>query len=175
MNDRTCLINHTTKASSSPTKSIPSRATKSKSSKPPKKSPTYSEISSSDKDSVESVPTVPLPMSRKLPVYIKMDAKDKEREYWRRQRRVFVHSRFLTNDEGVQVAKSVYSNLSIGPTNRMVISMQGNIANFRTKLRRIFISQTKKFNISKEYIGDTKEDQLIKELTLKVLKHASST
>ncbi|CAO3619084.1 unnamed protein product [Mucor hiemalis] len=48
---------------------------------------------------------VPLPQCKKLPVYIKMDAKDKEREYWRRQRRLFVHSRFLTNEEGVAVAK----------------------------------------------------------------------
>lgn len=122
------------------------------------------------KSQLDSTSPVPLPQCKKLPVYIKMDAKDKEKEYWRRQRRVFVHSRFMTNEEGVAVAKSVYSNLSINPSNRMVISMQGNIANFRTKLRRVFISQAESFNISEEYILNTKDQKLIHDLTLKVYK-----
>lgn len=151
MNSRICS---TPNASKSTRQSISTRGAEAKSSKTKKSETTCPDTVANE---IESLPSVPLPMSKKLPVYIKMDAKDKEREYWRRQRRVFVHSRFLTNEEGVQVAKSVYSNLSIGPFNRMVTSMQGNIANFRTKLRRIFLSQTKKFDISEEYINDTKE------------------
>lgn len=117
----------------------------------------------------ESEPAVPLPLSSKLPVYIKMDAKEKEREYWRRQRRVFVNSRFLTNEEGVVVAKTVYSNLSIQPDNRMVTSFQGNIGNFRTKLRRTFTSQADKYNLTKEYVMYAEKDEMLDMLRSKVI------
>lgn len=121
-----------------------------------------------EQHSYEDQPTVPLPLSRKLPVYIKMSPKDKEKEYWRRQRRVFVHSRFVTNEEGVVIAKTVYSNLSISPSNRMITSFQGNIANFRTKLRKSLESHSKVFNMSKEYLSETDETKMIQEVTEKV-------
>lgn len=124
------------------------------------KEPTYRERSPSRKTSTsvetdssgDSEPSVSLPLSSTLSNPRKLNTKDKEKEYWRRQRRVFVHSRFLTNEEGVQVAKSVYSNLSISPSNRMIISFQGNIGNFRTKLRRIFDNYTNSFNITKDFL-----------------------
>lgn len=111
----------------------------------PTKTPKISKPIDDDKN-------VPLPLNTTLPVNSKLNAKDKEKEYWRRQRRVFVHSRFLTNEEGMQVAKSVYSNLVITPTNRMVTSFQGNIGNFRTKLRRVFDTFTASFGINKEFL-----------------------
>lgn len=123
----------------------------------------------SPNDDIEPIPVIPLPLSTKLPVYIKMDAKEKEREYWRRQRRVFVNSRFLTNEEGVVVAKTVYSNLSIQADNRMVTSFQGNIGNFRTKLRRTFISQADKFNMTKEYVKDTNDTKMMHDIKSKVI------
>ncbi|KAI8064932.1 hypothetical protein BDF21DRAFT_427433 [Thamnidium elegans] len=97
-----------------------------------------------------------------------MDSKDKEREYWRRQRRVFIHSRFVTNEEGVSVAKTVYSNLSIGPSNRMITSFQGNIANFRTKLRRVIDAHSKPFNVSKDYLLNTDDSKVICDITEKM-------
>ncbi|GAA5805820.1 hypothetical protein HPULCUR_011346 [Helicostylum pulchrum] len=117
---------------------------------------------------IEDKPTIPLPLSKKLPVYIKMDSKDKEREYWRRQRRVFIHSRFVTNEEGVSVAKTVYSNLSIGPSNRMITSFQGNIANFRTKLRRVIDAHSKPFNVTKDYLLNTDNSKVIRDITEKM-------
>ncbi|KAI7892178.1 uncharacterized protein EV154DRAFT_505885 [Mucor mucedo] len=119
-------------------------------------------------DDSEGETTVPLPLSSKLPVYIKMDAKEKEREYWRRQRRVFVNSRFLTNEEGVVVAKTVYSNLSIQPDNRMVTSFQGNIGNFRTKLRRTFSSQAHRYNMTREYMMQTDKEEMMNMLQSKM-------
>lgn len=132
-----------------------------------KKTPTKKKRKTMD-EAEQQEATVPLPLSSKLPVYIKMDAKEKEREYWRRQRRVFVNSRFLTNEEGVVVAKTVYSNLSIHPDNRMVTSFQGNIGNFRTKLRRTFSSQADKYNMTKDYIIQTDKAEILHMLRSKV-------
>ncbi|KAI8879282.1 hypothetical protein K501DRAFT_276685 [Backusella circina FSU 941] len=95
---------------------------------------------------------VPVPLSGTIPAHVELSAKDKEKEYWRRQRRVFVQTRFITNDEGVLIANSVYSNMNISPMNRMVTSFQGNIANFRTKLRRIFVIIGKDLELTEEFV-----------------------
>lgn len=116
----------------------------------------------------EEKTAVPLPLCKKLPVTIKMDPKDKEREYWRRQRRAFVHSRFFTHEEGVQLAKTVYSNLVINTAHRTVTSMQGNMSNFRTKLRKTIDAHANHFDLSLEYLTNTQEQNAINDLTAKV-------
>jgi hypothetical protein len=98
-----------------------------------------------------------------------MSPKEKEREYWRRQRRVFIHSRFLSNEEGVQLAKTVYSNLIIDTEHRFVTTMQGNISNFRTRLKKTILSQTKKFNMTIRYLTNTNEAKLNADLKAKVM------
>lgn len=66
-----------------------------------------------------------------------MDDKAKEKEYWRRQRRVFARSRFITNDEATVIANSVYKSNPVDPQHKFVTTFQANIANFRSKWRKI--------------------------------------
>ncbi|KAI7898667.1 uncharacterized protein BX663DRAFT_524333 [Cokeromyces recurvatus] len=124
-----------------------------------------STLASQSDDNDEAL--VPLPLSKKLPKEAQMSAKEKEREYWRRQRRAFVYSRFLSNDEGAKVAGTVYSNIYISSTNRMVISFQGNLSNFRTKLRRTITKFKWTFNITKERLLN--EEQRLSEQVLEQL------
>ncbi|KAI8977620.1 hypothetical protein BDF20DRAFT_836404 [Mycotypha africana] len=108
------------------------------------------ERSTADEDSIH------VPLSSPLPAG--MDAKEKEKEYWRRQRRVFVYSRFITNEEGLRIAQSVYDHTVTSPTDRAVTSFQGNIANFRTKLRRILDGMNDKFQVRKADLTNDEED-----------------
>ncbi|KAI9317744.1 hypothetical protein BX666DRAFT_1667468 [Dichotomocladium elegans] len=72
--------------------------------------------------------------------------KAKEKEYWRRQRRVFLRSRFITNEEAIAIAHSVYTTSAIAPSDRMVITFQANIANFRSKWRKLLKEVAKKLS-----------------------------
>jgi hypothetical protein len=112
---------------------------------------------------------VPIPLSGTIPAHVELSAKDKEKEYWRRQRRVFVQTRFITNDEGVLIANSVYSNMNISPMNRMVTSFQGNIANFRTKLRRIFVIIGKDLELTEEFVKTRSTETLYEYIKNKVM------
>ena len=81
-----------------------------------------------------------------------LNEKAKEKEYWRRQRRVFVRSRFITNEEATAIANSVYKSNPVGPQDRIVVTFQANIANFRSKWRKLLKELVKKFAISRSLV-----------------------
>ena len=81
-----------------------------------------------------------------------LNEKAKEKEYWRRQRRVFVRSRFITNEEATAIANSVYKSNPVGPQDRIVVTFQANIANFRSKWRKLLKELVKKFAISRSSV-----------------------
>ncbi|KAI7849228.1 hypothetical protein BDC45DRAFT_521142 [Circinella umbellata] len=81
-----------------------------------------------------------------------LNEKAKEKEYWRRQRRVFVRSRFITNEEATAIANSVYKSNPVGPQDRIVVTFQANIANFRSKWRKLLKELVKKFAINRSLV-----------------------
>ncbi|KAI9253808.1 hypothetical protein BDA99DRAFT_519032 [Phascolomyces articulosus] len=81
-----------------------------------------------------------------------LNEKAKEKEYWRRQRRVFVRSRFITNEEATAIANSVYKSNPVGPQDRIVVTFQANIANFRSKWRKLLKELVKKLSINRSLV-----------------------
>lgn len=84
---------------------------------------------------------VPLAMDPPVAIGETPTPKDKEKEFWRRQRRVFIRSRYITNEEAADVANGIHLDQPIDPNDRIVISCQGNIANFRSKWRKLVKEQ----------------------------------
>ncbi|KAI9020667.1 hypothetical protein CLU79DRAFT_836038 [Phycomyces nitens] len=83
---------------------------------------------------------------------ISSDRKALEREYWRRQRRVFLRSRFITDKEATFIARKVYHNTTISSNYRFITSFLSNMANYRTKWRKGLKRIAKKLLISKEQV-----------------------
>ncbi|KAG1176513.1 hypothetical protein G6F70_004022 [Rhizopus microsporus] len=116
---------------------------------------------------------IPLPLSATIPLDTVMDAKEKEEEYERRQFRLFVHSRYISNEEAALVAMTVYSDKSIGPADRLVMLLQNNFSRFRRKLKRIFDDLSRLISISKkEMIKDERrmKVQISNQMTDEVLR-----
>ncbi|CEJ00837.1 hypothetical protein RMCBS344292_14883 [Rhizopus microsporus] len=116
---------------------------------------------------------IPLPLSATIPLDTVMDAKEKEEEYERRQFRLFVHSRYISNEEAALVAMTVYSDKSIGPADRPVMLLQNNFSRFRRKLKRIFDDLSRLISISKkEMIKDERrmKAQISNQMTDEVLR-----
>lgn len=84
---------------------------------------------------------VPLAMDAPVAIGETPTPRDKEKEFWRRQRRVFVRSRYITNEEAADVANGIHIDQPIDPNDRIIISCQGNIANFRSKWRKLVKEQ----------------------------------
>ncbi|KAG0177700.1 hypothetical protein DFQ28_004857 [Apophysomyces sp. BC1034] len=97
-----------------------------------------------------------------------LDDKEKEKEYWRRQRRMFARSRFITNEEAADVARRVYCNRTIPTNHRMVITFQANIANFRSKWRKLLKEIVKGLKIPKSLVTDGDNEALLREVRSKV-------
>lgn len=95
---------------------------------------------------------IPIPLSPTIPEDTDMDKKDKHEEYCRRQRRLFVHSRYINDEEAALVAMSVYSSQYIGPNDQLVRLLQRNFNRYRMKLKRIFDDLSRIINISKRMI-----------------------
>ncbi|KAI9314866.1 hypothetical protein BX666DRAFT_419662 [Dichotomocladium elegans] len=94
-----------------------------------------------------------------------LSAKSKEKEYWRRQRRVFVRSRFITNDEAAAIANSVYKHNPVTSQDRIVVTFQANIANFRSKWRKLLKEAVKKFlYISKAQVVPSNNETELKSI-----------
>ncbi|CEG76757.1 hypothetical protein RMATCC62417_11614 [Rhizopus microsporus] len=116
---------------------------------------------------------IPLPLSATIPSDTVMDAKEKEEEYERRQFRLFVHSRYISDEEAALVAMTVYSDKSIGPADRLVVLLQNNFSRFRRKLKRIFDDLSRVISISKkEMIKDERrmKAQISNQMTDEVLR-----
>lgn len=95
---------------------------------------------------------IPIPLNPTIPEDTDMDKKDKHEEYCRRQRRLFVHSRYISDEEAALVAMSVYSSQYIGPNDQFVRLLQRNFNKYRMKLKRIFDDLSRVINISKRMI-----------------------
>ncbi|OAD73055.1 hypothetical protein PHYBLDRAFT_169313 [Phycomyces blakesleeanus NRRL 1555(-)] len=85
---------------------------------------------------------------------ISSDKKALEREYWRRQRRVFLRTRFITDKEATYIARKVYHNTTISSNYRFITSFLSNMANYRTKWRKGLKRIAKKLSVSKEQVID---------------------
>ncbi|ORY93275.1 hypothetical protein BCR43DRAFT_496640 [Syncephalastrum racemosum] len=111
-----------------------------------------------------------VPLTPEEPVQddARLSAKEKEKEYWRRQRRVFVRSRFITNDEACAIANSVYVSQPVDPGNRIVETFQANIANFRSKWRKIIKDRVGELNLTREDIVSRSEQDLLELVTPRV-------
>ncbi|RCI04839.1 hypothetical protein CU098_001448, partial [Rhizopus stolonifer] len=75
---------------------------------------------------------------------------EKENEFSRRQRRVFVHSRYITNEEGLALIKSIYPELDSTATSKLITSLQENFASFRIKLKNLFNQRQATLRITEE-------------------------
>ncbi|EIE80329.1 hypothetical protein RO3G_05034 [Rhizopus delemar RA 99-880] len=91
---------------------------------------------------------IPIPLNPTIPEDTDMDKKDKHEEYCRRQRRLFVHSRYISDEEAALVAMSVYSSQYIGPNDQFVRLLQRNFNKYRMKLKRIFDDLSRVININ---------------------------
>lgn len=86
----------------------------------------------------ENDAVIPSSLSSKIPLNTDTDTRYKWEEYLRRQRRLFINCRYVTDGEAANVAMTVYTGQEIGPTNRLVGLLQKNFNKYRLKLRRIF-------------------------------------
>ncbi|KAI8145438.1 hypothetical protein BJV82DRAFT_603656 [Fennellomyces sp. T-0311] len=109
-------------------------------------------------------------LTQDLPVIddSQLNEKAKEKEYWRRQRRVFVRSRFITNEEATAIANSVYKSSPVGPQDRIVVTFQANIANFRSKWRKLLKELVKKFTVSRHLVTAHDSEPFEREVKSKV-------
>ncbi|KAI8377491.1 uncharacterized protein BYT42DRAFT_346289 [Radiomyces spectabilis] len=64
-------------------------------------------------------------------------SEDQEKEYWRRQRRIFVRSRCITRQEALDLVQSVYRRSTISDHDPLILRCQSNMSSFRSKWRTI--------------------------------------
>lgn len=114
-----------------------------------------------------------VPLKQDAPVLddTAMNSKAKEKEYWRRQRRVFVRSRFITDDEATVIANSVYKSEPVNSKHRFVQTLQSNVANFRSKWRKHLKERAEQLKIPKEVVENPDTEQLRKAVAEKVTAH----
>ncbi|KAI9260184.1 hypothetical protein BY458DRAFT_516823 [Sporodiniella umbellata] len=75
-------------------------------------------------------------------------------------RRLFVHSRYISNEEAAVVAQSVYSDQIVTVDNKLVKSLQKTFEKYRVKLKRIFDDLARVLDVRKKEI--MKEQRILK-------------
>ncbi|EIE77428.1 hypothetical protein RO3G_02132 [Rhizopus delemar RA 99-880] len=116
---------------------------------------------------------VPIPLISTTPKGSKKDEDDANEEYYRKQHRLFVHSRYISDQEAVLVAMSVYTDQSIEPDDQLVRLLQANFSKYRMKLKSIFDDLSRIIILSKEKMMEGKRKTKIyisEQLTDEVFK-----
>ncbi|KAG1392565.1 hypothetical protein G6F60_011994 [Rhizopus arrhizus] len=121
----------------------------------------------------ENDAVIPSSLSSKIPLNTDTDTRYKWEEYLRRQRRLFINCRYVTDGEAANVAMAVYTGQEIGPTNRLVGLLQKNFNKYRLKLRRIFDDLSRVMSIKRrdmEYDDATLKAYITNQMTDRILK-----
>ncbi|KAI7872853.1 hypothetical protein BDF14DRAFT_1992321 [Spinellus fusiger] len=115
------------------------------------------------KDDMTSYPTAQITMYKPLfqdgPIsnHSNQDQKLLEKEYWRRQRRIFLRTRFITDEEAADIAQEVYPDKDYTSHYRSIASFLSNMANYRTRWRKNLRRIAKRISVVKEQIESMPE------------------
>ncbi|KAG1152683.1 hypothetical protein G6F37_003256 [Rhizopus arrhizus] len=99
---------------------------------------------------------VPIPLIPTTPKGSKKGENDENEEYYRRRHRLFVHNRYISDQETVLVAMSVCTDQSIEPDDQLIRLLQTNFSKYRMKLKSIFDDLLRIINLSKEKMMEGK-------------------
>ncbi|KAG1252018.1 hypothetical protein G6F68_011989 [Rhizopus microsporus] len=99
---------------------------------------------------------VPIPLIPTTPKGSKKGENDENEEYYRIQHRLFVHNRYISDQETVLVAMSVCTDQSIEPDDQLIRLLQTNFSKYRMKLKSIFDDLLRIINLSKEKMMEGK-------------------
>ncbi|KAI8343788.1 hypothetical protein EDC96DRAFT_329173 [Choanephora cucurbitarum] len=80
--------------------------------------------------------------------------------FWRSQCRAFVLSRYLNEEEAVNLAKKVYKDPSITSSSHQIASLQENLKKFRARLKTIILSYQSALRITLEKLTENNQAAL---------------
>ncbi|KAI8378448.1 hypothetical protein BD560DRAFT_50236 [Blakeslea trispora] len=85
---------------------------------------------------------------------------DLDQLFWRCQCRAFILSRYISDEEAIGFAKSVYNDESITPSSHQIVSLQENLKKFRARLKTTILSYHNALRITIEKLTENNQTAL---------------